>query len=158
MVLNLLKTTASLTQDHQRLHRDLVDHAQDMNDRLSSTVTVTNQLTTTLATTVKMFISIQTSVNDFQVQINATTETQISDRCNRAVTAAITQLLDKFYFARNKHTRQDSDPDISPSPKKQAFQTVPIDTRIQQKITQFATLSSPQTAAPTCTILTIPPD
>ena len=103
---------------------------------MSSTENVTNQITTTLANTVKTFASLQSSVTDFQVQINATTETQISDRCDQAVTAAIAQLLDKFHFATNKRTRQDSDLDYSPSPKKQAPQYVPTDTHIQQKITQ----------------------
>ena len=108
----------SLTRDHQRLHKDFVDHAQDIDDRMLCTETVTNQITTTLANTVKTFASLQTSLNDFQVQINVTTETQISDRCDQAVTAAIAQLLDKFHFATNKRTRRNSNLDYSPSPKK----------------------------------------
>ena len=89
MVLNLLKTTASLTRDHQRLQSDFVDHAQEIDGRMSSTENVTNQITTTLANTVKTFASLQSSVTDFQVQINATTETQISDRCDQAVTKSL---------------------------------------------------------------------
>jgi len=89
MVLSLLKSTASLTRDHQRLHEDFIDHAKDIDARMSSTETVTSQITTTLAATFKMLASLQTSVNDFQIQINASTETQISERCDRAVTSAI---------------------------------------------------------------------
>eukprot|EP00534_Pseudo-nitzschia_fraudulenta_P008408 CAMPEP_0201146388 /NCGR_PEP_ID=MMETSP0851-20130426/8078_1 /ASSEMBLY_ACC=CAM_ASM_000631 /TAXON_ID=183588 /ORGANISM="Pseudo-nitzschia fraudulenta, Strain WWA7" /LENGTH=158 /DNA_ID=CAMNT_0047421925 /DNA_START=1020 /DNA_END=1496 /DNA_ORIENTATION=+ len=157
MVLNLLKNTASLTRDHQHLHEDFIDHAKDIDVRMSTTETVTSQITTTLADTIKTFASLQTSVTNFQVQINASTETQISERCDQAVTAAIAQLLDKFHFATNKRTRQDSNLDASPSLKKQAPQTFPMDTHIQQKITKFARPSSPPTDTATCMILTIPP-
>ena len=104
MVLNLLKTTDSLSSDYQQLHCDFVDQAKEVDGRLSSTETVTTQITTTLANTVKTFASLQTCVNDFQIQLNATTETQISDKCEQAVTAVIAQLLDKFNFATNKRT------------------------------------------------------
>ena len=158
MVLSLLKSTTSLAQDHTRLHEDFIDHAKEIDARVSSTETVTSQITTTLANTVKTFTSLQNSVTDFQVHINASAETQISERCDRAVFVAIAQLLDKFHFATNKRTRQDSDLDVSPSPKKQTPQTVPMDTHVQQKITQFARPSSPPNDTTTCTILTIPPD
>ena len=113
MVLSLLKSTASLTRDHQHLHEDFIDHAKEIDARMSSTETVTNQITTTLANTVETFTKLQTSVTDFQVHINASAETQISERCDWAVTAAIAQLLDKFHFATNKRTRQESDLDVS---------------------------------------------
>ena len=84
MVLNLLKTTASLSQDHQQLHCDFVNQAKEVDDRLSSTETVTTQITTTLANnTVKTLASLQTCVDNFQIQLNATTETQISDNVNK---------------------------------------------------------------------------
>ena len=47
MVLSVLKSTASLAQDHQRLHEDFIDNAKDLDSRLSSTETVTSQITTT---------------------------------------------------------------------------------------------------------------
>ena len=111
MVLSVLKSTASLAQDHKRLHEDFIDNATDLDSRLSSIETVTSQITTTLANTDETFTTLQTSVTDFQVHINASAETQISERCDRAVTAAIAQLLDKFHFATNKRTRQESDLD-----------------------------------------------
>ena len=92
MVLNFLNTTASLSWDHQQLCYDFIDQAKEVDDRISSTETVT-PITTTLANTVKTFGNLQRCVDNFQIQLNTTAETHISDKCEQSVTAAIAQLL-----------------------------------------------------------------